>query len=421
MRSRILTCITSAILFVCLILAARLEAQEQQEHLKHYRVFNLGTLGGTSSSGNTINNLGWAMGSANLSGNKAEHATVWIYGLKFDLGTLGGSNSTIAWPVKNDRGKIAGVSETSNLDPLGEQFSCPAFFPATGHSCRGFVWQWGEMTELPTLGGNNGIASGINNRSQVVGWAENTVHDPTCVAPQVLQFEAVLYGPEKGQIQELPPLRGDVDGAATAINYRGQVVGISGVCDVAIGAFSAKHAVLWRNGAATDIGNLGGAGWNTPTAINNRGQIVGFSDLPGDVSGGALTLNFHAFLWTKEGGIQDLGTLSGDTLSEALDINDRGQVVGVSCSAGFASCRVFLWQDGEMKDLNSLIPDDSALHLISAGGINDKGEITGQACVLSKGACTSTSERPAFLAIPRQDWNDKEADVSLQGEVEKAP
>ncbi len=422
MRSRILTCITSAILFAWLAVAVRLEAQEQQEHAKqaHYRVFNLGTLGGSSSSGNTINNVGWAMGTANLAGNTDEHATVWIYGLRFDLGTLGGPNSTIAWPVKNDRGKIAGISEVASMDPLKEQFSCPAFFPITGHSCRGFVWQWGEMTQLPTLGGNNGIAPGVNNRGQVVGWAENAVHDPTCVLPQVLQFEAVIYGPAKGQIQELPPLPRDQDGAATAINDKGQVVGISGSCDVAIGALTAKHAVLWEDGKATKIGTLGGAGWNTPTAINNRGQIVGFSDLPGDVSGGKLTFNFHAFLWTKEGGIQDLHTLSGDTLSEALDINDQGQIVGVSCTANFASCRVFLWQDGVMKDLNNLIPPDSPLHLISAGGINDRGEITGQACVLSDGTCSS--ETPAFLAIPRWDGDDGE-DVSAadEADVDEAP
>ncbi len=190
---------------------------------------------------------------------------------------------------------------------------------------------------------------------------------------------------------------------------------------MAIGAFSAKHALLWENGKVTQIGTLGGAGWNTPTAINNLGRVVGFSDLPGDVSGGKLTFNFHAFLWTKEGGIQDLHTLPGDSLSEALDINDQGQIVGVSCTANFASCRVFLWQDGVMKDLNSLIRNGSRLHLISAGGINDRREITGQACVLSDGACTSSSETPAFLAIPRWDWDDNDAASAGEASVNEGP
>jgi hypothetical protein len=59
-----------------------------------------------------------------------------------------------------------------------------------------------------------------------------------------------------------------------------------------------------------------------------------------------------------------------------------------------------------MTDLNTLIPSDSSLELISTGDIDDRGEITGQACVLSNGACTS--EQPAFLAIPDFDRDDKD-------------
>jgi probable HAF family extracellular repeat protein len=406
MRSKMLTCISSAILFGWLAAAVRLSAQDVTDHNQpaHYRVFNLGTLGGTSSAGNTINNLSFAMGSANLPGDTTEHATVWLYGLKFDLGTLGGPNSDVVFPNRNDRGEIVGISDTSAIDPLGEHWSCSAFFPTvTGHICLGFVWQWGEMTPLPTLGGNNGFAAAVNNRGQVVGWAENTVHDSTCVSPQVLQFEAVVWGPETGQLQQLHPFHGDQDGAATAINDHGQVVGISGTCDVAVGAFSAKHALLWEDGKVINLGSLGGAGWNTPVSINNKGEVAGFSDLPGDVSGGVLSPNFHAFLWTKEHGMQDLGTLPGDSLSEATGINDKGQIVGVS----YPSSHAFIWQDGVMIDLNNLIPSGSPLALISTGDINDRGEITGQACVVSNGVCTS--ETPAFLAIPDCDWDAHDA------------
>jgi uncharacterized membrane protein len=98
------------------------------------------------------------MGGADLSGNTTEHATVWIYGIKSDLGTLGGPNSDVQWPVKNDHGLVAGWSETAALNPLNESWSCTAFNP-TGHVCVGFVWQWGAMTPLPTLGGYNGFAA----------------------------------------------------------------------------------------------------------------------------------------------------------------------------------------------------------------------------------------------------------------------
>src|SRR5438477_302769 len=83
---------------------------------------------------------------------------------------------------------------------------CSAFFPSiTGHTCLGFVWEDWSMQALPTLGGNNGFATGSNDVGQVVGWAENTVHDPTCVGRhQVLQFRAVMWGPGPDQIEELP-------------------------------------------------------------------------------------------------------------------------------------------------------------------------------------------------------------------------
>lgn len=381
----------------------------------HYQVVNLGNLSGASSSGNTINDIGWVMGSANLAGNTTEHATVWIYGLRFDLGTLGGPNSDVAWPIKNDHGLIAGWSETADEDPLHESWSCTAFTPTgipSGHVCRGFVWQWGAMTALPTLGGVNGFAAGANNRGQIAGWAETSVHDPTCVSPQVLQFEPVVYGPAKDEIRRLPNFPGDPDGAATAINDSSEVVGISGACDVAVGAYSAKHALLWRNGEVIDLGNLGGAGWNTPMAINRRGDIVGFADLPGDVANGQLNANFHAFLWTKESGhMKDLGTLPGDSLSEALDINEEGQIVGVS----FPSTHAFLYENGKMIDLNTLIPSNPPLLLLAANGINERGEITGQACVIADGGCPAGADTPAFLALPTTecDSNDAAPNVSV--------
>jgi probable HAF family extracellular repeat protein len=404
MHSRVYVRTFAAGLILLLTGPIRLNAQDlsQSSQTTIYRVINLGTLGGSASSANALNNHGWAAGVSNVTGNTDVHATLWNNGEIIDLGTLGGANSAVEWPFKSGHDKVVGIAETADVDPLGEQWSCSAFFipPPTNHICLGFSWENNTMTALPTLGGNNGYASGANSAGLSVGWAETKVHDPTCAAPQVLQFEAVVYGPLKNQIRELPPLPGDQDGAATAINEKGQAVGISGTCDNAVGAFTAKHAVLWNKGVATDIGNLGGAGWNTPSAINNAGQIVGFSDLPGDLVNGVLTPNFHAFLWTQENGIQDLGTLAGDFYSEAVDINDRGQAVGLSCSAGFASCRAFVWQDGVMTDLNTLIPAGSSLYLTSAAAINTRGEISGQACVLSAGSCLPTSQMPAFLAIP---------------------
>jgi probable HAF family extracellular repeat protein len=407
MRCRVLACKMAIVLCGALAAVVRVDAQDQQGGTGPtlYRVINLGNpLGGTSSAGNAMNNLGWAMGTANLPGDTTQHAEIWLPGLHLDLGTLGGANSGVEFANHSNRGQIVGIAETADLDPLAETWSCAgAFFPTvTGHICLGFVWQNGAMTALPTLGGYNGFAASVNNLGQVVGWAETAVHDPTCVPPQVLQFEAVIWGPGNGQIQQLPGLADDPDTAATAINDKGQVVGISGICQNAVGAFSAKHAVLWQDGQPIDLGNIGGHGWNTPTSINNQGQIVGFANQSGDLVNGQLALNFHAFLWAQDRGMRDLGTLPGDAISEALGINEAGQIVGVSFGAGFSHPRAFLWQDGVLMDLNSLIPAGSNLTLQVAGDINDRGEITGTAFD------STTKTSPAFLAIPRIGEDDKQ-------------
>jgi probable HAF family extracellular repeat protein len=378
-----------------LVLASALlagAAQASDSGVK-YRVTNLPSLGGTVARGNSINDRGWVTGYSNLAGDQSRHAALWLRGSAFDLGTLGGPNSSVTWPVKNTTGLIAGIAQTATPDPLGETWSCSSFFSgpaATGYTCLGFAWEGGVMRALPTLGGNNGFATGANDLGQVVGWAENTVHDPTCVPPQVLQFRAVLWGPGGHQIHELPPLPGDTSGAATAINDRGQVVGISGTCDQAVGRFTAAHAVLWENGRAIDIGNLGGRSWNTPMAINQRGDVVGFASQPGDDPDNP---QLRAFLWTRRDGIRNLGTLPGDVYSEAHSINERRQVVGVSCDAA-GSCRAFLWEDGAMKDLNTLVARGYAGVLTTAQDINDFGVITGRA------ADPATGGRPAFLAAP---------------------
>ena len=164
------------------------------------------------------------------------------------------------------------------------------------------------MRGLPNFpGGNNGFATGANNLRQVVGWAENGVHDDACVSPQVLQFRPAMWslGPPD-QIHELPLFEGDTSGAATAINDNGQIVGISGICDQAVGRHTAKHAVLWENGGVTDIyPDAPAPWWNTPTAINQRGDVVGFAGDPAFVEGDIL----HAFMWTREDGIRHLKPL----------------------------------------------------------------------------------------------------------------
>ncbi len=348
-----------------------------------YHAIALASLGGAVVSGISENEQNFVSGYSLLSDNATLHAALWRPSstAAVDLMTLGGTNSAVEWP-NHLAGHVVGISQTATADPLGEQWSCsyPAgggFLPYTGQECRGFVWSDGAMRQLGTLGGNNSFASGSNESGQIVGWAETAVHDATCVAPQVLQFEAVVWD-RLGQAMPLRPLRGDPDSAATAINNSGNVVGISGICQVAVGRLSAEHMLLWHNGIPMKIPTLGGTGFNTPEMINDENTVVGFADRPGDMGGS--NFNGHAFEWTQAAGTVDLGTLSGDSVSFAYSVNNRGQVVGQSCTPGCAASRAFLYQNGQMYDLNGLLDAASAgFNLIYANDVNDEGQITGLA------------------------------------------
>ncbi len=379
-------------LFAALAIPARFAAQEQQNKKPpHYTVIDLGTLGGTFSDAVGINNRGSVAGFSTLPGDAVIHASLWQGGVITDLGTLGGPNSIApeAEPQPNDRGEVAGASDTSTSDPNGEDFC----FLGTHLTCLPFVWEKGVLTALPTLGGNNGEAWQINNRGQVTGAAENATPDPSCATflmPGAIELEAKPVIWENGRIQELPTISGDLDGATQAINDRGQAVGFTGNCVLDV-PFTSFHAVLWQRDAhswtATDLGNLGGTILNLAFGINNRGQVVGQSALPGNTA-------FHAFLW-QNGTMTDLGTLPGDVVSWAETINSKGQAVGTSFDAS-GNPHPFLWENGVMTDLNTLIPADSPLFLLEAIGNNDRGEI------VSFGVQPATGEIHAYKATPSQ-------------------
>ncbi len=387
-RNFLALALTAIITFAC-----GLQAQSPSQPLKYY-VFNLGAPSGGNPEPVGINDVGWISGGANLSGNNVVNAELWV-GAPLDLGTLGGPNSNISWPNHNDQGEVVGISEVSKADPYKEPWSCFAFFPSTtptGDICVGFAWRDGVMKPLPPLpGGYDSYAAGLNNLGQIVGWAEDGVHDRTCNAPtQVLQFEAVIWGPKLDQMTQLPPYGGDPDSAATAINDSGEVAGISGLCSNAVGGASAEHALLWENGEAVNLGNIGGHAWNTPTAINNRGEIIGFANTSGDQN---APLAPSAFLWTKQSGrMEKLPSLDGDQTSAAYDINNQGQVVGVS-NGGPMGERAFLYQNGNIRDLNSMVIGNSSLYLLLAQGINDSGEIVGT-------AVDGNGQQVGFLAVP---------------------
>jgi probable HAF family extracellular repeat protein len=373
-----------------LIAASSMLAAVASAQTPRYTLTDLGALGPNGQPFSVANN-GLIGGTAVLSG-AAEHAVLFYKGLKGDLATpgLGGQNSVVY--SANERGQAVGQAETSTRDPNGEDFCGFKALgqPAAGTTCLPFLWQYAVMTPLPTLGGSNGTALMVNKSGTVAGYAENTTLDPKCPAPQKLQFKPVIW--ENGEVQELPTSSGNPEGMAYAINDSGQVVGASGTCapySIITGLYMQPlHALLWETGTMTDLGSLGGTGQGNgiiPHGINNQGQVVGYSDLKGNA-------NFHAFLWARGTGMQDLGTLTGDVNSAAIGIDDPGDVVGVSLDANF-NPRAFLWENGTMTDLNTLIPANSPLFLMFACAINSSGQIVGF-------GVTSTGVAHGYLLTP---------------------
>ncbi|MDD2903780.1 MAG: hypothetical protein PHU44_15245 [Syntrophales bacterium] len=212
-------------------------------------------------------------------------------------------------------------------------------------------------------------AGGINDRGQVVGYSGTKCADGN-YEPHAVSTTAA------GPMEDLGTLAGGqsiADGylsGANGINNGGQAVGWSAAI-LADGTF-AQHAFLWTAaGGLQDLGTLGGdtAG---ATAINASGQVVGWSStiLPG----GALAQ--RAFLWTAGGDMQDLGTLGGD--SWAYGLNSNGQVVGAAATVspdGTLVEHAFVrTAGGGLQDLGTLGGGNS-----SAGAINDRGQIVGSA------------------------------------------
>jgi probable HAF family extracellular repeat protein len=334
------------VLFICL-------AAAEQSFGIQYTIVDLGTLGGTSSWANDINNSGQVVGRSYIAGKEVYHAFLYNGGVMQDLGYIGDiGGSSIAFGI-NDSAQVVG---TVNYWP--SRYSLPV-----GHA---FIYSDGVMQDIGTLGdffSDISNALDVNNLGQVVGNS----------------YIGYIWRPflyNDGVMQDIGTLGGTY-GQALGINDSGQVVGASYIVGDAV-----SHAFLYSGRVMQDIGTLGGTK-SIGFKINNSGQVVGASDITGDTVS-------HAFLYS-DGVMQDLGTLGGSK-SFAYTINDSGQVVGVSDISGNTGSHAFIYSDGVMQDLNALLPSSSGWILTTATGINDKGQIVGSGLI--------NGETHAFLMSP---------------------
>ncbi len=321
-----------------------------------------------------------------------------------DLGVLPGYGDSHASAV-NSRGDVAGSVSG----------------PGSGHD-QACLFQGGKLTNIGTLPGANGSsARGINAQGEITGEAEFPA-----------AHHAFLYS--KGKMQDLGTLPGFTDSKGVAINNQGEVTGSL----MNLMGSAQRHTFLYNHGKMTDLGTLPGASGSDTQSINSIGQIAGHCymnfgrvhlapflydsrtktmtalSMPspysfgyandvndrGQVAGeiSALDNIVHAALWDN-GRMTDLGAPPGYTNSIAQGLNNRGEAVG-RCSNDYNSVQIFLrnhaggnnalrryldpdttrafvYRDGEMQDLNKLIPADADWTLENARSINDQGQIVG--------------------------------------------
>jgi probable HAF family extracellular repeat protein len=405
--ARILTLALFVSFSILLPLAGQNTPFSSRHH--HFKLVDLGTLGGTDSNvpivfdeingsagAQAISDQGIVAGTADTSAVDPlcyfddcyyPNAFRWQDGTRIALSPLsGGSYSSSNWVSRN--GLVAGISENGQNDPL------------TGLPvAHAVLWQNSQVIDVGTLlGGYESFAWGVNNSGQVVGFSTNETSDPySYFYSQILGFTGgtqtrAFFWDQHDGMEDLGTLGGP-DAWAAIVNDHGQVAGISYTSSTPNAdngpacppGFPTQDPFFWdKNSGMVDVGNFGGT-CAVPQAFNNRGQMVGQSYLAGNSVG-------HAFLWERNGHprLKDLGTLGGDNAA-ALWIDDAGDIVGYADIANPPGCNdltcvhhAVWWKHGRANDLGSIGTDPCS----RAISINSRGQIVGLTAAVCGGNAT---------------------------------
>ena len=186
---------------------------------------------------------------------------------------------------------------------------------------RGYVFDRGALTQIPTFGGSGSVVDAINSIGDVVGRAQTPDG----------RFHAYFWR-AGSQTRLTPP--GFQTSHAVKMNDAGEVIGSASDGTRTVAFFSKPSA----NAADVVLLEIDPGASSVATDINQQGVVVGYGKKAGID---------HAFVFDgRTGAMRDLGTFGG-VRSYASAINDSGDVAGY-----------FL--DGTSKDVAYVLLKDPA-------------------------------------------------------------
>ncbi len=350
-----------------------------------YRVIDLGTLTGTErgvSRAMGMNERSMVVGAAQAPSSTPTDRRlvpfVWSRGDGITPVLPRFAGSGFAADI-NNRGTAVGAARRGPDQPLRA-------FAKTGDR---------PLSTIPTLGGRQNAALGVNQPGMVVGWSEtgNAQHRHAFVS-------------FNGRLRDLGTLGGD-NSEANDINSRGSVVGWSELPQPPNSTLPAQRVGFVGHAFQGELMRLPGISPSSDSWANGVSEtniIVGASEVGPSVLPVIRPRDVEAVLWSPNAlAVRELGRLSNtDNFAEAMGVNNRGMVVGRSGeldhATGEMTTTAFLWRNGRMVDLNDLIAPNAGWRLEAATAVNNRGHIAGYG--LRRASNTAQAQRRAFLLVP---------------------
>ncbi len=356
------TTISLSLLALCLLFTNKTQAQQPA-----YTFQDLGTLGGVYAAPNAINSSGQVVGYSTTADGRTR-PFLYTNGAMQDLGSFYGTQ----FGPQYDMGGATAISDNGVV--LGKTTKLvlnPDMYTYKAVSVN-FRYSNGRMTEF-----NSDSISSINNAGQSVGYGSpnggishatlysngadidlgvgdsskaNAINNNGQIVGSTGKGIAFLY--QNGNVQTLAPSTGYTYCGANAISQSGIVAGVSTKLNGT--SSNLNHATLWKDGQPLDLGTLNG-GNTAAYSVNSAGVVVGYSAMNGSLTGQFQT----SFIYVN-GVMYDLAAGSGWYDTEALGINDAGQIIGDGFHNG--QLRAFIANP-------VAVPEPGALALLAAGAL----------------------------------------------------